>query len=170
MPSGIEVEVNPGSPDLPTARETRLPLEAILMSLVRRAVAAMPEGGTLRIEVGAQESPAVAPDVLPSVAPSRYVTLAVSESSGGLDPDAIARAFAVDSPAEAGPLGEAGGGIPLSTVYRMLQRAGGDLSVEVEPGRGSRFTLYLPLADGVDERPSAAPRAASATSPLSQAR
>ena len=98
------------------------------------------------------------------------MTLAISESSGGLDPDAIARAFEVDSPAEAGLLGEAGDGIPLSTVYRMLQRAGGDLSVEVEPGRGSRFTLFLPLADSVDERPSTARHAVSAAPRLSQAR
>jgi hypothetical protein len=34
--------------------------------------------------------------------------------------------------------------LALSTVYRVLQVCGGDLSVKVEPGRGSTFTVYLP--------------------------
>jgi signal transduction histidine kinase len=43
---------------------------------------------------------------------------------------------------------DADGRLPLATVYRLLQRCGGDLSVSVEPGRGTDFTLFLPLADG----------------------
>jgi hypothetical protein len=35
----------------------------------------------------------------------------------------------------------------------MLQRAGGDLSVEVEPGQGSTFTVFLPLAEEAARRP-----------------
>jgi hypothetical protein len=31
-------------------------------------------------------------------------------------------------------------------VYRILQICGGDLSVEIEPGSGSTFTVYLPRA------------------------
>ena len=165
VPAGVEVEFAP-VPELPRAREPRLPLEAILLSLVRRAAAAMPGSGTLRIAAEAQEPPKDQPGVLPAVAPARYVTLSVSESSGGLDSDALARAFDSE-PAQLGDVtGEIDGGIPLATIYRMLQRAGGDLSVEVEPGRGSRFTVFLPLHEGptasaADALPDAAPAAAS---------
>ncbi len=98
------------------------------------------------------------------------MTLTVSESSGGLDPHAIARAFENGPSAEVDSRLESTDSIPLSAVYRMLKRAGGDLSVEVEPGRGSHFTVFLPLADGADERPTATPRAPSPTPALTQTR
>lgn len=144
VPAGIEVEFAP-VPDLPPTREPRLPLEAILLSLTRRAAAVMPANGTLTVAAAYQDPPKTERDVLPAVAPARYVTLSISESSGGLDSDALARAF--DNEPSAGPdvAAEIDGGIPLATVYRMLQRAGGDLSVEVERGRGSRFTVFLPI-------------------------
>lgn len=162
VPAGIEVEFAVTS-ELPPAREPRLPLESILLSLVRRAATAMSGGGTLRISAQAQEPPTSDPGVLPAVEPARYVTLSVSESSGGLDADALTRAFDAD-PAAGGGVGELDGGIPLSTIYRMLQRAGGDLSVEAEPGRGSRFTLFLPLIDADAETP--APRTPSPPEPV----
>ncbi|MBW2267966.1 MAG: GAF domain-containing protein [Deltaproteobacteria bacterium] len=149
VPAGIEVEFTP-VPELPPAREPRLPLEAILLSLVRRAAAVMPASGTLRISAAAQDPPKTEKGVLPAVVPARYVTLSVSESSGGLDSDALARAFDDEPAAGTDMTPEINGGIPLATVYRMLQRAGGDLSVEVEPGHGSRFTIFLPI-DGEDD-------------------
>ena len=170
VPEEIEIEMHPGSAELPTTRNTRLPLEAILMSLVQRAAGAMPDGGTLRIEASTQEPPVVSPDVIPAIAPSRYVTLTVSESSGGLDPDAIAGAFETSSTTEVDFIVDSTDSIPLSAIYRMLKRAGGDLSVEVESGRGSRFTLFLPLADSADTRPRAVPHGPRPAPPLTQTR
>jgi signal transduction histidine kinase len=40
----------------------------------------------------------------------------------------------------------AGTGLGLSTSFGIAQRHGGSLSVESEPGRGSRFSLFLPVA------------------------
>lgn len=160
VPAGVEVEFAP-VPDLPTPRDPRLPLEAVLLSLARRAALAMPDGGTLRIAAESFEPPKTEPGTLPAVAPDRYVTLSVSESSGGLDSDALTRAFDTE-PVIGDEVGhDRDGGIPLATIYRMLQRAGGDLSVEAEPGRGSRFTIFLPLTE--EER--AARAAPSETAP-----
>ena len=76
------------------------------------------------------------PGVMPAREPDRYVTLSVRETSGRVDAEALSRAFDLPAHPEAR--------ISLPSVYRMLQRVGGDLSVEVEPGRGSTFTLFLP--------------------------
>jgi len=162
LPKGVRIETDPGPAHLPTPREARLPLDAILASLVHRTAQAIAGGGVVRVAAGVHEPPSVAPDLLPGVAPARYVTLTVSESSGALDPDAIARGFTAETPADMGAEPAGGEFLPLPAVYRMLQRAGGDLSVEVEPGRGSRFTIFLPLGQDA-ERP--APRRPAATEP-----
>jgi hypothetical protein len=55
------------------------------------------------------------------------------------------------------------GRLPLATVYRLLQRCGGDLSVSVEPGRGTDFTVFLPLAEALPPKPRAEPAAPAPT-------
>jgi signal transduction histidine kinase len=143
------------APDLRPARVLRLPLDAILLSLVNKAAEAMPEGGRLTLATANCEITRHEADVLPAVAPDSYVTISLSETSGAVDADALARVFDHEErPAEKpGALPDAAGQLPLSTVYRMLQRAGGDLSVEVEPGQGSTFTVFLPLAEEAARRP-----------------
>ena len=143
------------APDLRPARALRLPLDAILLSLVNKAAEAMPEGGRLTIATDNHEIARHEPDVLPAVAPDRYVTISLSETSGAVDADALARVFDREERQAEKPeaLPDAVGRLPLSTVYRMLQRAGGDLSVEVEPGQGSTFTVFLPLAEEATHRP-----------------
>jgi len=141
----IELDLR-AAPDLHAAQGHHLPLDAIVLSLVRNAVDAMPEGGKLTLETANLEVGAGEPGVVPALVPNRYVTLTVRDTGSALDAGALARVF--ESPA---PGAEAEGRLPLATVYRLLQRCGGDLSVSVEPGRGTDFTLFLPLADAVAE-------------------
>jgi signal transduction histidine kinase len=39
-----------------------------------------------------------------------------------------------------------GTGVGLALVKRIIERSGGDIAVESEPGRGSRFVLRMPDA------------------------
>ena len=137
----IEVDLR-AAPDLRAAQDHRLPLDAIVLSLVRNAVDAMPEGGKLTLETANLEVGAGEPGVVPALVPNRYVTLTVRDTGSALDAGALARVFEPSAPGA-----DADGRLPLATVYRLLQRCGGDLSVSVEPGRGTDFTLFLPLAD-----------------------
>ena len=145
----IELDLR-AAPDLRAAQDHRLPLDAIVLSLVRNAVDAMPEGGKLTLETANLEVGAGEPGVVPALVPNRYVTLTVRDTGTALDAGALSRVF--ESPA---PGVDEEGRLPLATVYRLLQRCGGDLSVSVEPGRGTDFTVFLPLAD-----------AAAATAPV----
>jgi GAF domain-containing protein len=108
------------------ARDPGIPLESLLLTLVGHAVDAMPAGGTLTL-AGAS----LAGDATP------YVTLSVSHTGRGPDAEALARAF---DPGRA----EARDGLALARLVRALRRGGGDLSAQVDPARGSTFTVFLP--------------------------
>jgi len=86
------------------------------------------------------------------------VTIAVTASGNGIAADSLTRAF---EPAEAGVRSGNGSGVveqmSPATIYRLLQRCGGDLSVEVEPGKGSTFTVFLPCAAADADLPAPQP-------------
>jgi hypothetical protein len=151
------------APDLRAAQDHHLPLDAIVMSLARNAVDAMPEGGKLTLETANLEVGAGEPGVVPALEPNRYVTLSVRDTGNSLDAGALARVFEPPPPGA-----EEEGRLPLATVYRLLQRCGGDLSVSAEPGRGTDFTVFLPLADArpaLAADPAPAPAAGPAPAP-----
>ena len=149
---------------LERAREARIPVDALILSLVRKAVESGAGYGKLVVSTANHEFAGEA-GLAPTLEPDRYVTLSVSESSGSVGADAFTRVF---EPLEPGhddsSLVQAEARIPLSTITRMLQSVGGDVSVEVEPGSGSTFTLFLPRADQGEELAGAgrAARAAAA--------
>ena len=44
-----------------------------------------------------------------------------------------------------------GSGMGLSTAYGVIKQGGGDIVVESEPGKGTAFTIYLPLLEQAAE-------------------
>ena len=147
-------------PELGSAAAQNVPLKAIVRTLVMNARDAMPEGGKLVVETANLEIAAGQPGQMPAVAPDRYVTLSFKDSGRELNADALSRLFD-QAPVEA-EQPSSDGKLALSIVYRLLQACGGDLSVKVEPGRGSTFTVYLPRAREPLQAPhKAAPAVAS---------
>jgi signal transduction histidine kinase/ActR/RegA family two-component response regulator len=62
--------------------------------------------------------------------------------------------------------GERGTGLGLSTCFGIAQRAGGTISVESELGKGSTFTVTLPLLGEADASEAGVPSTRSAQLPL----
>jgi two-component sensor histidine kinase len=140
----LELELKLAS-DLGLAIAPRVALGAIVKALVINARDAMPEGGKVVIETANLELVSGKPDVIPAVVPARYVTLSVRDSGSAPDAEQLAQIYqSVSHGADLKP--DAAHRLSLSAIYRILQASGGDLSVVVEPDRGSTFTLYLPLA------------------------
>jgi len=79
-----------------------------------------------------------------NLSPGEYVVLQVADSGRGMDDETMQRVFEPFFTTR--DVGE-GTGLGLSVVHGIVQQHDGDISVESEPGKGSRFRIYLPLAE-----------------------
>ena len=77
-----------------------------------------------------------------------WVEAWVEDTGIGIEPEERERIFEAFYRAPAArDSGAVGTGLGLSIVSSMVQRLGGFVTVESEPGKGSRFTVRLPLAN-----------------------
>ena len=119
-------------------------LEQVLVNLVVNARDAMPEGGQLEIRVELAPSDPVA-------APHGVARLTVADSGVGMDEATRSRIFEPFFTTKGH-----GTGLGLASSYGIIQQHRGDIRVESEPGRGTRFIVTLPCiapGEGVEERP-----------------
>jgi PAS domain S-box-containing protein len=82
----------------------------------------------------------------------RLVSFAVRDTGPGIAPEFHDRIFEPFGQAEGGAARK-GTGLGLAISRRIAQALGGALLVASEPGRGSTFTLLLPLEPGVPQAP-----------------
>ena len=123
-------------------------MEQVIMNLCVNARDAMPDGGTITIETS---------DVILDVSfcadqpwahPGEYVLVSVSDTGVGMPVEIQERIFEpFYSTKEAGK----GTGLGLATVYAIIQQHGGAINVYSEPGSGTTFLIYLPVAAGTME-------------------
>jgi CheY-like chemotaxis protein len=89
-----------------------------------------------------------------------WITFEVSDTGIGMAPEQIAKLFQSFAQADASTTRKYGGtGLGLAITRRFCQMMGGDVTVESEPGRGSRFRIRLPAAVADPRMPKPAPAA-----------
>lgn len=115
-------------------------LRRLLDNLCRNAQDAMPAGGRLTLRAATVERQDEGEDA--PVRPGLYAVVEVGDTGAGMSDAVQERLFQPFFTTK-----ERGGtGLGLWTVFNIVRRAGGDVSVRSREGRGTTVVLHLPSA------------------------
>ncbi len=123
-------------------------IHQVAMNLVTNAYHAV-EGAGGKISIKLAEIELKPADVeKTSLEPGRYAELTVSDTGCGIDPNISDKIFEpYFTTKETGK----GTGLGLAVVYGIVKEHSGDVKVFSEPGKGARFSVYLPIGNGQAE-------------------
>ncbi len=138
---GLAYDVRLETPPLPPVAGDVVELREAVINLIFNALDAMPEGGRL---------------VLATSTDGERVACTVTDTGIGMTPEVRQRVFEPFFTTK----GARGTGLGLSVAYSIVTRHNGDIEVQSQPGRGSAFTIRLPVGRDLPATPPAAPPAA----------
>jgi two-component system, NtrC family, sensor kinase len=113
-------------------------LQQVLTNLVANAIQATPSGGAVTVDVHRKEA---RPPVDVGGDPGPYVCVTVADTGCGMAPEVMARIFEPFFTTK--EIGE-GTGLGLSVAYGIVREHGGWIHVDSGPGKGSKFSVYIP--------------------------
>ena len=103
-----------------------------LVNLLSNAVKFAPQGSTVTIAATSSE---------------QYITLSVSDEGEGIAPENLNRLFRKFQQVDSSSSRRKGGtGLGLAITKALVEQHGGRISVDSEVGKGTRFSITLPLA------------------------
>jgi PAS domain S-box-containing protein len=114
----------------------------VIRNLVLNAREAKPEGGLISVRA---ENVVLGPQEDPSLPPGDYVRMSFTDRGGGISKEVLPKIFdPYFSTKQRGT--QKGMGLGLTICHTIIQKHGGAITVESEPGAGTTFRLYLPAS------------------------
>jgi len=142
LPASITVKLEPGTSD-PAIMADAGALEQIVLNLATNARDAMPEGGTLTLQLGEVDLRLEEEALVHGIdQPGHYACVAVTDTGHGMDAATSARAF---EPFFTTKSQGAGTGLGLAMVFVVMRQHHGFVHLYSEPGRGTTVRLFFPV-------------------------
>lgn len=118
-------------------------LQQVLANVALNARDAMPGGGHLSLSLARLELTHNVKPPVPDMPEGNWIVLSVSDTGTGITSEIMPHIFEpFFTTKEVGK----GTGLGLSQVYGIVKQHEGFIDVKTEPGQGSTFIVYLPLA------------------------
>jgi len=114
--------------DIPILETDRGKLQQILLNLVNNAFAAVQDGGHIDIKANRKDRD--------------HVSITITDNGCGIAEDDLERIY---EPFFSTKTGQGGTGLGLSITYGLVQEIGGSIQVESAVGKGTRFTISIPI-------------------------
>ncbi|OGR30799.1 MAG: hypothetical protein A2139_07280 [Desulfobacca sp. RBG_16_60_12] len=111
--------------DLPQVRFDPLHLRQVILNIAKNGIEAMPEGGTLTMVSGRQAG---------------GVFVQISDTGEGMPPEILEKIFQPFFSTK-----PKGSGLGLAISQKIMEAHQGKITIESEPGKGSRVTLFLDI-------------------------
>jgi signal transduction histidine kinase/ActR/RegA family two-component response regulator len=147
IPKTIEIRMDL-DPELKMINADSTQIDQIVLNLAINARDAMPEGGTLTLRAGNVTLDEDFCSRNLEVSPGEYVELSVSDTGTGMEKSIQERIF---EPFFTTKDPGSGTGLGLSMVFGIVKAHGGHITCHSQPGAGTTFSVYFPVAEEVQE-------------------
>jgi signal transduction histidine kinase/ActR/RegA family two-component response regulator len=114
-------------------------MSQVIDNLVINAKQAMPSGGKIKIKT---ENIILKKDISIPLPGGKYVKITFSDEGMGIPKSYLSRIFDPYFTTK-----QKGSGLGLATVFSVIQKHDGYVTVESEPGKGTTFYIYLPVKE-----------------------
>lgn len=128
--SGVQLMTNL-TDGIPWVSLDRNQIKQVFLNLIHNALHAMPTGGNLRISTACQQREK-----------REWLTICLADTGIGIAPENLERVF---EPFFTTRARDGGTGLGLSVSYGIVADHGGFIDVESQVGKGSTFTIWLPV-------------------------
>ena len=112
---------------IPEVLLDRSQIKQVFFNLFKNALAAMPDGGALKVAFGVGDI---------------FVDISIIDSGTGIDPKEMGRIFEAYHTTKS-----SGTGLGLMIVQRIIEDHGGEIEIASKPGTGTCFKIRLPRSE-----------------------
>jgi len=131
--------------DLPSVEIDRGQITQVITNLLINADQAMPDGGTIKVR--AEKRAITGENSTLPLQPGNYVALTITDEGAGISSQILPKIFDPYFTTK-----EHGSGLGLTICYSIVKKHGGHISVQSVEGKGTSFTIYLPVSSAQAEK------------------
>ncbi|MCF8129929.1 MAG: PAS domain S-box protein [Deltaproteobacteria bacterium] len=138
---------------------------AVIRNVVKNAVEAMPDGGTLKIKAENLRVEDAKQDLGLILKPGDFVHISIQDQGKGIPEEHLDKIF--DPYFSSKEMGvQKGMGLGLTTAYAIIKQHGGHIQIESSLGAGTTVNIYLPAESQPAEADSISPKKDDSAFPM----